>query len=403
MKMFFAIPRLCRGIFLFLLLITSDVFANDMPGLSITGPSVDRYAITEKTSMRQRLNGRYQGFVYEETRGSLTRISENRYEGTFYRLQSMTRDLKHIARMVDDMLEVRVSFDAAGKMQTPADAEYPQLRNFPMLPADAVSPGDSWISEGVRLVDPQRRGGTRVPFLCEYTYIGTGDYAGEEAYIIKAQYAVRYERGSDPYGDPQLSLLHGKHLIDIYLPVDPKSSRKAFMRDVVEEQYGYADGQKLERSGFILTWFDHYGVMDKNSTKKAIQDVVRENKIPEVEVEIKEEGVAVSFRNLRFYPDSPRLLPGEEDRINKIAGVLKQQNDRSFLVIGHTANVGSVESQLTLSVERAKTIVDLLVEEGISADKFLYRGVGGSQPIGPNDTEAGRALNRRVEIVILEH
>ncbi len=402
MKFNVSIPRLCRGIFLFPVFFVI-LSAEGMPPLSVAGPDVDRYAITEKTSMRQRINGRYQGFVYEETRGTLDRTESNSYEGIFYRLQSLTRDLQHVARLVNDMLDVRVTYDRSGIMHTEPDADYPQLRDFPTLPAKEVIPGESWIAEGVRVVDPLRNGGTRVPFLCEYTYTGTGDYAGEPAFIIKAQYAVRYKGGSDPYGDQDLIELHGRHLVDIYLPVDPLSRRKAFMRDVVDEQYQYTGGKSLERSGFILTWFDHFGFMDRQSAKDALIQAVKEKKIPEVEVEIKKEGVAVSFHNLRFYPDSSRLLPGEIERVGSIADILKQQEDRSFLVIGHTADVGSVESQMTLSVERAKEIVDLLVEKGIPAEKFLYRGVGGSQPIGPNDTEEGRALNRRVEIVILEH
>ncbi len=71
-------------------------------------------------------------------------------------------------------------------------------------------------------------------------------------------------------------------------------------------------------------------------------------------------------------------------------------------MIGHTAAIGTPESQVDLSVQRARAIVDFLISRGIDAGRFLYEGKGGTQPVAPNDTEENMARNRRVEIVILE-
>jgi outer membrane protein OmpA-like peptidoglycan-associated protein len=57
---------------------------------------------------------------------------------------------------------------------------------------------------------------------------------------------------------------------------------------------------------------------------------------------------------------------------------------------------------MELSIERAQRMVEELVRRGISADRFIYKGWGGTRPIGDNSTNDGRALNRRVEITILE-
>ena len=70
--------------------------------------------------------------------------------------------------------------------------------------------------------------------------------------------------------------------------------------------------------------------------------------------------------------------------------------------MGHTARIGTEESQFTLSVERAKTIVDYLTSQGMEAERFLYEGRGGTEPVAPNDIEKNMAKNRRVEIIILE-
>jgi outer membrane protein OmpA-like peptidoglycan-associated protein len=81
---------------------------------------------------------------------------------------------------------------------------------------------------------------------------------------------------------------------------------------------------------------------------------------------------------------------------------LKLVEGRSFRVIGHTAAVGIRESQYDLSVKRAKAVVDFLVSRGMRADRFLYEGRGGDEPVAPSDTEENRAKNRRVEVFILE-
>jgi outer membrane protein OmpA-like peptidoglycan-associated protein len=57
---------------------------------------------------------------------------------------------------------------------------------------------------------------------------------------------------------------------------------------------------------------------------------------------------------------------------------------------------------MQLSVERAQSIIAELTARGISADRFIYKGSGGTKPLGDNSSEEGRRLNRRVEITILE-
>jgi outer membrane protein OmpA-like peptidoglycan-associated protein len=113
-------------------------------------------------------------------------------------------------------------------------------------------------------------------------------------------------------------------------------------------------------------------------------------------------GVKLTLENLRFVADKAQLLPGEDDRLRVIANLLKTVADRSFLVIGHTAAIGTVDSQVSLSWDRAQSIVERLKSEGIEARKLLYEGRGGTQPLASNDTEAGRAQNRRVEIIVLD-
>ena len=72
------------------------------------------------------------------------------------------------------------------------------------------------------------------------------------------------------------------------------------------------------------------------------------------------------------------------------------------MVEGHSASTGNPTGEKNLSVERAKSIVDELVKRGIPANQFIFRGLGSEVPIADNSTSEGKALNRRVEITILE-
>jgi outer membrane protein OmpA-like peptidoglycan-associated protein len=116
-----------------------------------------------------------------------------------------------------------------------------------------------------------------------------------------------------------------------------------------------------------------------------------------------EAGVVLSIFDLRFAADSDALLASEKGRLDLIARALSSApGDRNFLVEGHAAATGKPAGELELSRLRAKRIVDELVARGLAAPRFIYRGLGSSRPVAPNDTEAGKARNRRVEITILE-
>ncbi|HRZ90618.1 MAG TPA: OmpA family protein, partial [Spirochaetia bacterium] len=121
-----------------------------------------------------------------------------------------------------------------------------------------------------------------------------------------------------------------------------------------------------------------------------------------IALEDRPEGPTLVAFGLRFVPDQDVLLPEEKGRLDGIAAALKSvPGERTLLVTGHTADVGNPAGQKDLSIRRAKRVVDELVARGIPASRFLFRGFGAERPIAPNDTEANRARNRRVEITVL--
>lgn len=132
----------------------------------------------------------------------------------------------------------------------------------------------------------------------------------------------------------------------------------------------------------------------------AIKQYFYDNKVPGIKFE--DSGIGLRFSaDLKFYPDSPELLPSELQRIQFIADKLKeilQDDGYTILVEGHTADVGKPVGQLNLSIERTRTVMNALIDEGLDKGIFTYKGYGGTMPVATNATEEGRAQNRRVDI-----
>jgi outer membrane protein OmpA-like peptidoglycan-associated protein len=85
--------------------------------------------------------------------------------------------------------------------------------------------------------------------------------------------------------------------------------------------------------------------------------------------------------------------------LDQIVQMMKSNPDLKMVVEGHTDNVGTPASNKTLSEERAKSVVTAIVGQGVSADRLSPAGFGQEKPVADNNTEEGRAKNRRVELV----
>jgi outer membrane protein OmpA-like peptidoglycan-associated protein len=104
--------------------------------------------------------------------------------------------------------------------------------------------------------------------------------------------------------------------------------------------------------------------------------------------------------NVLFASGQATLMPGAQTSLNEVAEALKQQNNANIRVEGHTDSTGSESVNLALSKERAAAVSSYLVDQGVPHDRITTEGLGSSGPIGDNSTAAGRAMNRRVDIVV---
>jgi outer membrane protein OmpA-like peptidoglycan-associated protein len=101
-----------------------------------------------------------------------------------------------------------------------------------------------------------------------------------------------------------------------------------------------------------------------------------------------------------FDSGSATLHPGAGDKLRQIADVLQKYPRTRVEIVGHTDSKGSDQSNLVLSRQRAESVRDAIVQDGVSAARITTRGAGESRPVATNDSSTGRAMNRRVEITV---
>jgi len=105
--------------------------------------------------------------------------------------------------------------------------------------------------------------------------------------------------------------------------------------------------------------------------------------------------------NITFDTNSSRLKPEFTDTLDSVALVLEEFPKTMIDIVGHTDATGSEDYNLRLSEDRAAAVRTYLAAKGVSSERMVARGLGESMPIATNDTEAGRAQNRRVELALV--
>ncbi|HSH50767.1 MAG TPA: OmpA family protein, partial [Bacteroidales bacterium] len=114
-------------------------------------------------------------------------------------------------------------------------------------------------------------------------------------------------------------------------------------------------------------------------------------------------GEKIILRNIFYATDSYELMDKSVAELDKLTKFLEDNPDLEIEISGHTDSVGTNEYNLTLSEKRAQSVVKYLINQGISIKRLTYKGYGEEQPVDTNETDEGRANNRRTEIKILSN
>ncbi len=130
---------------------------------------------------------------------------------------------------------------------------------------------------------------------------------------------------------------------------------------------------------------------------KEINPLIKDLYLKKIEV-----GVTVRLKNIYFDFDKTTLKPESFIELDKVVDLLKTNPSVEIEISGHTDSKGSDDYNLNLSQGRSQSVVDYLISQGIESYRLSAHGYGETNPIDTNDTEEGRANNRRVEFTVLK-
>jgi outer membrane protein OmpA-like peptidoglycan-associated protein len=151
--------------------------------------------------------------------------------------------------------------------------------------------------------------------------------------------------------------------------------------------------------GFLASTSNFLSVSENIDLKDLDEYKELERNLYLVPIEI---GETVRLNNIFFETAMWDLLPESYAELDKLVKILNDNPGMVININGHTDNVGDDQSNLTLSQKRAASVVTYLLAKGIVSGRLDSAGFGETQPVAPNDTDEGRALNRRVEFVIVK-
>lgn len=422
------------------------------------------YKFIERSDLRLYKNGRYVGLQSKIVSAFIIPSWTDKglvYEGDFFVDQDTNRNKAQVALGIHEAIPSSFIINSDGNLTMLVDNGYPSFRSFPTFTSRKIQKGDIWEAKAMRAVDPLSKGIiTKMPIYVRYTYTGDDNYNGEPVYLISAEWATRYNMGGtttyvDWGGDKELNYAQGSHKATII--VSKATGAALVIRDTVDETFVYKDGNKYQYKGTISLFTEYppaidrsrliaalkkMDLLDDEEAEKLLQrpvakddaiasdakktsgksssaknTVAKTEKLKKqieehqtksakvtapISVDNTEAGIRLTIQNLQFKADSAELLPGEEKRLDQIAEILRLAEGAQFLIEGHTASTGYEAGEMKLSKERADSIAAALSSRGIGSERFICKGSGDKKPIASNDTAEGKALNRRVEITILD-
>ena len=143
-----------------------------------------------------------------------------------------------------------------------------------------------------------------------------------------------------------------------------------------------------------------YLFFSENFAMKEAKDITKPF-VMDVPLQSIDTGVIVQLKNIFFETDKFDLKPESKAELQKLIAFLNMNKTMRIELSGHTDNTGIKKANVLLSNNRAKSVYEYLVTNGIVADRLTYKGYGDSKPVAPNDTPEHKQMNRRTEFKVL--
>jgi outer membrane protein OmpA-like peptidoglycan-associated protein len=168
---------------------------------------------------------------------------------------------------------------------------------------------------------------------------------------------------------------------------------------------------KTDPNGNVVLYLRKGDVYELNITPKGYtffntkldleEDTVTSTEIV-AKVEPLTQQTKIEFHNITFETNSAELNEESFQELDRLVELMKKNPNIKVEISAHTDDVGSEAYNMKLSLRRAQAVVNYLKEHGIPEGRMIARGYGETRPLVPNDSEEHRAMNRRVELRILE-
>lgn len=235
-----------------------------------------------------------------------------------------------------------------------------------------------------------------------FTIPAKGDYA----YLVREGDIYRLRLNEELKPEPVV-LLFGEVL-------DSKTNKPVFV-DIEYENLATGEGAGYASSNpetgeykVVLPAGGRYGCRAIKDGYYAVNENIDLTKLEEYK-EVKrdmflyplEKGEVIRLNNIFFDFGEASLQKESFAELNRIVELLKENGAIKIRINGHTDNVGDLKSNVALSQNRAQSVVDYLVSKGIEKVRLSAKGYGESAPLNSNETEEGRAYNRRVEFEVM--
>ena len=157
----------------------------------------------------------------------------------------------------------------------------------------------------------------------------------------------------------------------------------------------------ISKMGWYMLSASASGYLSKTDSIEVIDEeitpVIKDLYLDPIEV-----GLTVRLNNIYFDFDRTTLKQESFVELDKVVDFLKQNPSVEIEIAGHTDGKGAADYNLRLSQGRAQSVVDYVINQGIEGYRLVAQGYGKEKPVASNDTEEGRATNRRVEFTVLK-
>jgi outer membrane protein OmpA-like peptidoglycan-associated protein len=189
-----------------------------------------------------------------------------------------------------------------------------------------------------------------------------------------------------------------EQLISAKLDITLKGDKKTNMRLLAE---GGKYEKEIPKLGWYMIGASAEGYINAADSVEAEDDglspFTRDLYLQPIEV-----GVTVRLKNIYFDFDKTTLKTESFTELNKVVDFLKQNPSVEIEISGHTDFKGSDDYNINLSQGRSQSVVDYIISQAIDSYRLIAHGYGENKPIDTNETDAGRANNRRVEFTVLK-